>query len=331
MAGLEETTGVRGHDGDKAEHSIRDVMSGILAAIALIQGRRVVVHDSPSSPVKKGDEPSPLVPGLALEGAPERLGLPAGPIHAEPGKVPEGLGPHPPTDLVTTPGRSPRVQGVVQIQVGDSVLSTTEGTMVVDLMQHEQVNPGFIDGLKMAVKDRELPADAPAVSVFQDGKLEFYRDSEQMFASATFRQEHDASVMDADVVESKPALAKARLPSAGGEADGGPADAVGGQQIGVGSLLSRVMDTCFDPGGGPAKLIGADYEVERGADRSISLRAKDGRGQIFAADAAGVTTQNDLMGQDYERLRVIEQIAVRRGVSAIGPAVAPLTGGIELD
>ncbi|MFQ4136250.1 hypothetical protein PGN35_008000 [Nodosilinea sp. PGN35] len=331
MAGLEETTGVHGHDGDKAEHSIRDVMSGILAAIALIQGRRVVVHDSPSSPVNKGDEPSPLVPGLALEGAPERLGLPAGPIHAEPGKVPKGLGPHPPTDLVITPGDSPRVQGVVQIQVGDSVLLTTEGTLAVDLMQHDQENPGFIDGLQRATVDRELPADAPAVSVFRDGKLEFYRDGEQRVASPTFRREHDASVMDADVVESKPALAKAGFASAGGEADGGPADAMGGQQIGVGSLLSRVMDTCFDPGGGPAKLIGADYEVERGADRSISLRAKDGRGQIFAADAAGVTTQNDLTGQDYERLRVIEQIAVRRGVSAIAPAVARRTGEIELD
>ncbi|MGB6013368.1 MAG: hypothetical protein WBG32_01440, partial [Nodosilinea sp.] len=192
MAGLEETTGVRGHDGDKAEHSIRDVMSGILAAIALIQGRQVVVHDSPSSPVKKGDELSPLVPGLALEGAPDRLGLPAGPIHAEPGKVPKGLGPHPPSDLVTTPGYSPRVQGVVQIQVGDSVLLTTQGTLAVDLMQHEQANPGFIDGLKRAAEDRELPADAPVVSVFRDGKLEFYRDGEQRVASATSRQEHDA-------------------------------------------------------------------------------------------------------------------------------------------
>ena len=57
----------------------------------------------------------------------------------------------------------------MQIQVGDSVLLTTEGTLAVDLMQHDQENPGFIDGLKMAVKDRELPADAPAVSVFQDG------------------------------------------------------------------------------------------------------------------------------------------------------------------
>ncbi|MEA5448263.1 hypothetical protein VB780_06775 [Leptolyngbya sp. CCNP1308] len=331
MAGLEETTGVRGHDGDKAEHSIRDVMSGILAAIALIQGRRVVVHDFPSSAVEKKDEPSPLVPGLALEGAPERLGLPAGPIHAEPGKVPDGLGPHPPTDLVATLGRSPTVQGVVQIQVGESVLLTTEGTLAVDLMQHEQANPGFIDGLQRATVDRELPADAPAVSVFRDGKLEFYRDSEQMFASATFRREHDVSVIDVDEVESKSALAKAGLASAGGEADGGPADALGGQQLGVGSLLSQVMDTCFDPGGGPAKLIGADYEVERGADRSISLRAKDGRGQIFAADVAGVTTQNDLTGQDYERLRVIEQIAVRQGVSAIAPAVAPHTKGIELD
>lgn len=329
MAGLEETTGVHGHDGDKAEHSIRDVMSGILAAIALIQGRRVVFHDSPSSAVEKKDEPWPLVPGIALEGAPERLGLPAGPIHAESGNVPKGLGPHPPTDLVAAPGRSPRVQGVVQIQVGDSVLLTTEDTLAVDLMQHDKENPGFIDGLKRAAEDCELPADAPAVSVFRDGKLEFYRDGEQRVASPTFRREHDASVMD--VVESKPALAKAGLSSAGGETDGGPADAVGGQQIGVGSLLSRVMDTCFDPGGGPAKLIGADYEVERGADRSISLRAKDGRGQIFAADAAGVTTQNDLTGQDYERLRVIEQIAVRRGVSAISPAVAPHTGGIELD
>jgi hypothetical protein len=331
MAGVEETTGVHGHDGDKAEHSIRDVMSGILATIALIQGRRVVVHEAPSSALKKEDELSPLVPGLALEGAPERLGLPAGPIHAEPGKIPEGLGPHPPTDLVATPGRSPRVQGVVQIQVGDSVLLTTEGTLAVDLMQHDQENPGFIEGLKRAAEDRELPADAPAVSVFRDGKLEFYRDGEQRVASPTFQREHDVSVVDADVVESKPALAKAGLGSAGGEADGGPADEVGGQQLGVGSLLSRVMDTCFDPGGGPAKLIGADYEVERGADRSILLKAKDGRGQIFAADAAGVTTQNDLTGADYERLRVIEQIAVRRGVSAISPAVAPPTGGIELD
>lgn len=324
MAGLEETTGVHGHDGDKAEHSIRDVMSGILAAIALIQGRRVVVHDSPSSPVKKGAELSPLVPGLALEDAPERLGLPAGPIHAESGKVPEGLNPHPPTDLVTTPGRSPTVQGVVQIQVGDSVLLTTQGTLAVDMMQHDQANPEFIDGLQRAIEDPERPADAPVVSVFWDGKLEFYRDGEQMFMSPTFRREYDASVMDADVVESKPALAKAGLESAGGDADSGPADAVG-------SLLSRVMDTCFDPGGGPAKLIGADYEVERVADRSISLRAKDGRGQIFAADAAGVTTQNNLTVADYERLRVIEQIAVRRGVSAIAPSVAPPTGGIELD
>ncbi|MBE9108154.1 hypothetical protein IQ273_01790 [Nodosilinea sp. LEGE 07298] len=331
MAGLEETTGVHGHDGDKAEHSIRDVMSGILAAIALIQGRRVVVHDSPSSIVEEGEELRPLVSEIALEGAPERLGLPAGPIHAEQGKVPKGLKLHPPTDLVATPGRSPRVQGIVQIQVGDSVLLTTEGTLAVDLMQHEQVNPGFIEGLKRAAEDRDLPADAPAVSVFRDGKLEFYRDGEQRIASPTFRREHDASVMDADVVESKPALAKASLGSVGGEADGGPADAVGGQQLGVGSLLSRVMDTCFDPGGGPAKLIGADYEVERSADRSISLRAKVGRGQIFAADAAGVTTQNDLTGADFERLRVIEQIAVRRGVSAISPAVAPPTGGIELD
>lgn len=331
MAGLEETTGVHGHDGDKAEHSIRDVMSGILAAIALVQGRRVVVHDSSSSAVKKEDELLPLVSGLALEGALERLGLPAGPIQAEPGKVPEGLGPHPPTDLVAAPSSSPRVQGVVQIQVGDSVLLTTEGTLAADLMRHEQAHPGFIEELQRAAKDRELPADAPMVSVFRDGKLEFYRDGEQMFASATSRREHDASVMDADVVESKLALAKAGLGSAGGEADGGPADAVGGQQIGVGSLLSRVMDTCFDPGGGPAKLIGADYEVERGADRSVSLRAKDGRGQIFAADAAGVTTQNDLTEQDYERLRVIEQIAVRQGVSAIRPAVAPPMEGIELD
>ncbi|MBE9160055.1 hypothetical protein IQ265_24990 [Nodosilinea sp. LEGE 06152] len=331
MAGLEETTGVHGHDGDKAEHSIRDVMSGILAAIALVQGRRVVVHDSSSSAVKKEDELSPLVLGLALEGAPDLLGLPAGPIHAEPGKVPDGLGPHSPTDLVATPGRSPRVQGVVQIRVGDSVLLTTEGTLAVDLMQHEQANPGFIDGLKRAAEDRELPVDAPVVSVFRDGKLEFYRDGEQRVESPTFRREHDASVMDADVVESKPALAKAGLGASGGAADGGPADALGGQQIGVASLLSRVMDTCFDPGGGPAKLIGADYEVERVADRSISLRAKDGRGQIFAADAAGVTTQNDLTGADYERLRVIEQIEVRRGVSSIAPAVAPPTQGIELD
>jgi hypothetical protein len=202
--------------------------------------------------------------------------------------------------------------------------------MAVDLMHHDQANPGFIDALQRAVEAQTLPADAPAVSVFRDGKLEFYRDGEQRVASPTFRREHDASVMDADVVESKPALAKAGLGSAGGAADGGPADAVGGQQIGVGSLLSRVMDTCFDPGGGPAKLIGADYEVERGADRSISLRAKDGRGQIFAADAAGVATQNDLTGQDYERLAVIEQIAVRRGVSAIAPSVAPTTEDIEL-
>ncbi|PZO35179.1 MAG: hypothetical protein DCF17_19200, partial [Shackletoniella antarctica] len=225
MAGLEETTGVHGHDGDKAEHSIRDVMSGILAAIALIQGRRVVVHEAAPSAVKKGDELSPLVSGIALGGAPDRLGLPAGPISAELGRVPEGLGPHPSSDLVVAPGSSPKVQREVQVRVGDSVLVTTEGTMAVDLMHHDQANPGFIDALQRAVEAQTLPADAPAVSVFRDGKLEFYRDGEQRVASPTFRREHDASVMDADVVESKPALAKAGLGSAGGAADGGPADA----------------------------------------------------------------------------------------------------------
>ena len=439
MSGLEEVTGVRGHDGDKAEHSVRDLMSGILAAIALARGHQVVVHGESPKP-KPTLKTASAEEGLVLEGAPERMGLPAGPIQGEPGKSPDAIGPAP----------SPlAVLGQIEIRVGDSVLKTSQSTLIQDLKEHNESNPGFIESIETAMHADELQANAPAVSIFQDGKLEFYRDSEQTFMSPTFRPQQTDQVIDADIVSdtdgqvsslahgqdekvnqqpdgfvpeqlqelwvepkkenlvvetvslaqaesiagqnsgdsslSDPTLVaeQATAPkvikdavtgevkgldgpgesaldvpakiadrqadeaiaesasastSTGGSSAGSdpPSDELGGHSLGVASLLYRVMDTCYDPGGGPAKLIGAGYIVERGQDRSITLSAKDGRGIIFASSEGGDVGQNDLGQNDLERLRGIELIASQYPYpsSTPEPKVHPIVGrsrGIELE
>ncbi|MGF1516638.1 MAG: hypothetical protein ACFCVB_02375 [Nodosilinea sp.] len=266
---------------------------------------------------------------------------------------------------------------------------TTEGTFPVDMMRHNQANPGFVDGLQSVADGRELPADAPAVSIFRDGNLEFYRDSEQTYMSPTLREiltdtqvaspqqsqdraeelvitivplsqaeavagqnSGDSSLSDPTLVAEQATTPKvikdavtgeikgldgpgesaldvpAKIAdrqadetriSTGSSSTGGssagsdpPSDELGGHSLAVSSFLSWVMNSCYDPSGGPAQVIGDDYIVNRGQGGSITLTAKDERGVIFAVNGGGEIGQNDLKPQDFERLRFIESTASQR-------------------
>lgn len=391
MSGLGDVTGVQAHDADKAEHSCESAMTSIIAAIAMVRGNHVVVHYDDHRPESVDELPLGGQERFALEGTSERLGLPAGPIQGEPGKVPNAIGPAP----------SPlAVAGQLEIRVDDSVLKTSKSTLAQDLQQHEEDNPGFIDHLQAAIQGDDLPADAPTVAVFGDGKLEFYRDAEQTFISPTFQGKQADHVIDADILtenqaNSQPSQDRAEemivtvplsqaesiagqnsgdssladstllaeqanafkaikdistgeikglkgpgesaldvaakradrqadediaqagaarvgsVGSAGSSAAGSdpPSDVLGGNSLAVSSLLSCVMDTCYDPNGGPAKLVGSNYIVERGQDRSVTLTAKDGRGVLFASNGGGEITHNELNSQDFQRLSEIENLA----------------------
>lgn len=236
MAGSDTLPGAREPDADKAEHSIREVIAGLLSALYFARYLRYQGSDSPDNPFisvdnldSKGQtQAQNLSETNALPGHSEAEALPS-PLeidvlpespHADallepfdrdgrpgPGNVEALPGQE---EAKALPGSLETADSIdstlpnspdptISIKIGDEVIESPLSQLGDTLYQQP---PETMEQLRSALHDIDRSAVAPTVEIRSDGQLKFYRDDIDTQISSDFRiREPFLSVEDVEEVE----------------------------------------------------------------------------------------------------------------------------------
>ncbi|MEM1278528.1 MAG: hypothetical protein AAGG53_00620 [Cyanobacteria bacterium P01_H01_bin.152] len=191
MASLEPVTGVREHDAENANHTIRDVIYGIVTALhvgdLVSATQQAEAESSPNAdpveaePVEVAPVETPEPELSPQSDAGQFTGSPDPEALGGQGDAPQLPGAGEADALELTPEDAPDPS--ISVRVGEVTIESPLSQLTETL--HQQ-SPETLEELRSAIQDEQRSPDAPAVEIRADDQLKFYRDADNLFVASDF-------------------------------------------------------------------------------------------------------------------------------------------------